>query len=260
MNKSDHYIISVCSGKNGTGKSIIAANLAYELSRNNRNTVLCDTNFMSPTLHILFGIKPYYGFQDLIVNNHIIDKITCSIGKYLKLIACNTAQSHYTPDKDFVKSLEMIITSIDSDCIIFDCNSGANNEVLECCKISDIILLVMTDEPSSVIDTYGLIKIIRTHYPSLKIYLVINNVIDMEDADDTANKLNQATALFLSSEYDSLGFIPYDRMVKSSIIQQKLLNETTSTSLAAIAINTIALAIDSFIQSNQTVESEVFLN
>lgn len=240
MVDSKPYIITFCSGKSGVGKSILAANIASKLAENRIHTLLCDAHHSSPTLHRLIGVEPLYFWEDLIDKHFPLHMITHEVAPHLTLLASNSSPTKIVTSDEFKASLNTIITNIDTECIIFDCNSGASSEIIDCCAISDVIFVVLTDEPSSVIDAYGLIKIIQTKVYQNHICLIINNVIDHEDADDTTKKLNMATTHFLSSEFESLGFIPYDRAVRSSIIQQQLLCSYSPDSGAALALHELS--------------------
>jgi flagellar biosynthesis protein FlhG len=255
MRDTKPYVITFCSGKSGVGKSIIAANTANELARNGTTTAICDLNLNSPTLHLFYGIEPLYKWQDCIDNPMLLDKIAYPLKDRLLLVAGSTSPSPALSPSDVRKSLERIISNIAAECIIFDCNSGAESEILECCRASDQVIMVLTDAPSSVIDTYGLLKIIQSYAQDCRISLLINNVIDSEDADDTSMKLNQATTHFLSAEYSTLGFIPYDRAVRSSILQQKLLRDSAPLSEATVAIEAIAKLLREAIETNSVILS-----
>ena len=237
------YIITFCSGKSGVGKSIIAANIASLLSDRGVEILLCDAHHTSPAVDKLFGIDPVYYWQDIVVNRIDLQRITVQQRPHLKLVAGSPSSELQLSTEQFKSSLQTIISEIKAECIIFDCNSGVSSEIIECCSISTIIFVVLTDEPGAVIDAYGLIKIIRARVPLSQIYLIINNVIDLEDADDTTTKLNRATTHFLDSEYTSMGFIPYDREVRSSIIHQHVLCDYSPMSPAAQALEAMASQI-----------------
>lgn len=253
MRDTKPYVITFCSGKSGVGKSIIAANLASEIAASGINTLICDANLHFPTLHLLFGVEPLFSWQDIIEHPQNIDKTAYRLQERLRLVAGSTSPSAPLSPSDFRRSLEMIITNIVAECIIFDCYSGAGSEILECCKVSDVVIIVLTDEPSSVIDAYGLIKIIQSHPTSCSIQLLVNNVIDREDAEDTSMKLNRATTHFLSAEYPTLGFIPYDRSVRASIMQQKLLGDVAPQSGATVAIAQIAMLLHYAVEDRSTI-------
>ena len=93
---------------------------------------------------------------------------------------------------------------------------------MQSCFIADTIIVMLTDEPTSMLDAYGLIKILIQSGLEDKIKILVNNVIDEEDAEEVYIKLDLVTQKFLNKRFDSLGFIIYDRIVRNSIMNQEL--------------------------------------
>lgn len=243
------YVVSFCSGKKSVGKSVVAANIGYMLASLGNKILMCDVDLLSPTLHLIYGEEPLMRINDIYTGNSSISATIHSVSQNLSLIAGNSGDNSEVDDKRFRKCLDEIIAYDDYESIIFDCSFGVNDNVIECIKLSDMIIILISDEPGSVIDGYGLIKTIQKIMPSKDIRIIVNNVIDKEDADETEQKLNRATAHFLSSEISSLGFVPYDRLVKSSIMRQELLTHFHPNSESAIELKKISKSISECIKS-----------
>jgi flagellar biosynthesis protein FlhG len=134
---------------------------------------------------------------------------------------------------------EDLINVSNFDLIIIDAPAGIGNDVLQSSTISDLVAVVVTDEPTSLLDGYGLVKLLSKRIDIKKLNLIINNVIDFEDAEEISMKMNLATDKFLSLKLDTLGYVPYDRKVRYSIIHQELFTESeidTEVSKAIIEI------------------------
>jgi flagellar biosynthesis protein FlhG len=95
---------------------------------------------------------------------------------------------------------------------------------------------MVTDEPTSLLDGYGLTKILIQYIDKNKLFLLVNNVIDYEDANDVTYKLNLASDKFLGVNLNYLGFVPYERLVRQSIVQQELFVNTIPESEVSNAI------------------------
>lgn len=219
------YVMTVSSGKGGVGKSIIAANLAYIFSRNSIKTLVWDFDLHFPNQHLIFGVEPPIRLNDVFAERVEINKAIAGIDDDLYLLAGlpGTGNSiEYDSDK-FLRLYAKLLSYSDFDLIIFDTPAGISESFLQCCNISDLVQIVVTDEPTSLMDAYGLIKILMQYVNTDKMKLIINNVIDSEDANDISTKLNLATGRFLKLKIDVLGYIPYGREVRQSIINQELL-------------------------------------
>jgi len=249
MNNTKPYVISFCSGKRSVGKSVVAANISYLLANSGIKILLLDTDIQFPTLHLIYGEEPMMRINDILTGNSTISTAIHPIMQNLSLIAGSTGELSKVNENQFRNCLQGIIAQNECESIIFDCSFGVNDDVIECIKLSDMVIILISDEPSSVIDGYGVIKTIQSIMPYKEIRIIINNVIDKEDADETEQKLNRATAHFLSSEISSLGFVPYDRIVKSSIMRQELLAHFYPNSDSTLELRKIANAISEHIKT-----------
>lgn len=154
-----------------------------------------------------------------------IPKLIEYINPYLGLIAgtLNSNNIELLQNFSLLDLIASVISQTDFDFIIIDTNAGITNPLIEAASVADKCAIIVTDEPTSIIDGYGLIKILKNYTDKRKINAIINNVIDSEDATEVINKLNMATTHFLGMAIDVLGVIYYDKAVKQSIIEQKIL-------------------------------------
>jgi flagellar biosynthesis protein FlhG len=145
-----------------------------------------------------------------------------------------------------------ILAYTDFDFILIDTPAGASAEVIECSRFADMVNIVITDEPTSLIDAYALVKILLEYIPLKKINLLVNNVIDLEDADEITTKLNLATEKFLGLKLDLMGFVPYDRAVRQSIIHQELFTNSNNACEVNESVEKIADKLSSIISVSET--------
>ena len=219
------FVITVCSGKGGVGKSFLASNISYCISLTNLSTLIWDADNNFPNQHLLLGVEPPVRLQEVLSGKFSIQNAIYPLSDYFCLLAGMPAtgvQELYDDSSILLLYNEIIKDSI-FDVIVFDSPAGASNNVLQTCELSDIICIVITDEPTSLLDAYALIKILLNKNEPSKIKILVNNVIDSDDADDISLKLNMATEKFLGFKLDVAGFVPYDRIVRQSIVKQELL-------------------------------------
>ncbi len=246
------YFITICSGKGGVGKSVLAANLAYALSGMGNRVLIWDADMHFPNQHLLNGVEPPVRLKDVYYERCSLNSAKFRLSDNLYLLADMPATGY---DEDFNPSsylnvYEQIVNSGDIDIVIIDTPAGDSFEVLQCCSFSDLIKVVITDEPTSLLDAYGLIKVLMQYIELEKIKILVNNVIDSEDAEDFSSKLNAATRNFLKVTFNVFGFVPYDRAVRQSILQQEPFAKCFPESEASAAIFDIAEKLAEFIKVN----------
>lgn len=219
------FAISICSGKGGVGKSFIASNLAYKLSQHGDKVLIIDADSQFPNQHIILGVEPPVRLSQVYAKKVKATDAVYKINNYLYLLADSPAQglAEFYDESMLIDVYKQILHDFDFDIIIIDTPAGATRRVIESCEIANLSGIVITDEPTSLLDAYGLIKILLNYIPVDKMKLIVNNVIDYEDADEMTTKLNSATRKFLGFNIGELGFVPYDRSVRLSIQKQELL-------------------------------------
>lgn len=236
------FVLTVCSGKGGVGKSVLAANLAQKLSEQSLKVLIWDADMQFPNQHILLGVEPPVRLVDVYLGNINVKTALFGIDKNLYILADMpaTGKSEKFHDPVILNTYNELLRDTDFDVLIIDTPAGNSYEILQCSNIADLVSIVITDEPTSLLDAYGLIKILLQYIELDKMTLLVNNVIDWEDADDISTKLNLATQNFLKVQFNVLGFVPYDRAVRQSILQQEPFTLSTPEAEVSKAVHKLA--------------------
>ena len=239
------YLLTITSGKGGVGKSVLAANIAYQLAANYEKTLIIDADLMFPNAHFMFGMEPDMRIDDWFYKRAGITETIIGINENLYILAGSIDNNTELQNNfSFIDLYHDILLETDFDFIVVDTGAGMNNCLLEAASISDKIGIVITDEPTSMIDSYGLIKILQDYTDNRKMNLILNNIIDNEDANEIIQKFNQITQHFLGFSIDALGTVLYSYDIKKTIIEQKLLSITKPNSPATLAIKQIAKVLE----------------
>jgi flagellar biosynthesis protein FlhG len=129
-----------------------------------------------------------------------------------------------------------------ADYILIDTGAGVSDQVLEFVMASPEILLVTTPEPSSLTDSYSLLKALYRNPNFVErgttIHVISNKVTTREEGRAVFDKLDSVVEQFLHGHLNYLGMIPQDAALERSVRQQKTvsLNEPNAVSSKAFEV------------------------
>ena len=108
--------------------------------------------------------------------------------------------------------------------IIVDTGAGISDSVLEFLVASGEVLLVTTPEPTSITDSYSLLKALYRHprYEEAytKVKMVANRVENVKEGQVLFDKLNAVVTRYLKTSMEYLGCVPQDPQVVQAVMQQ----------------------------------------
>lgn len=245
MSSKNTIFINFCSGKSGVGKSVLSSNFAYLLSEQGNKVLLLDGDSNQSMQNFIFGIKPKYGIKELLEEKIDLKNATYQINQNLSILTYNSLNSNNIKNN---KKIEILIDLIREanlyDFVIIDTSSELNEDLINSIKISDIVLLIINEDPISLIDSYALLKVIKLYQNPKNVKLLVNNIIDEDDANNLERKLNSVNNKFLNLKIKKIGYIPYDRQLRTSILNQNIYVKTNNDSELAVALKKIAIKIE----------------
>jgi flagellar biosynthesis protein FlhG len=245
-------IYAVISGKGGVGKSVICANLAAAFARSGKKTLVLDADLGLASLDIILGLEVKHTLQDLLHCKCSLQQAIVRAPGGFDLLPAGSGVKEGTILTPWIADrLEELLTSINSqyDTILFDAGAGIGDVVLHFARLAHEILLVVTPEPTSMMDAYATIKILAKLCGSRTIHLIVNQA-GPKEADITgtavAERLQQVASKFLGSKIqatmclDLVGSIPTDATFLRAASRQKLLVETAPEAPSVAAIDKVA--------------------
>ena len=131
-----------------------------------------------------------------------------------------------------------------ADYIIIDTGAGISDQVLEFVVASPDVLLVATPEPTSLTDSYSLLKVLYRNPDfdpnATSIHVVLNRVNSLEEGKAMYEKLNSVVSQFLHGDLDYLGMIPQDAALERAIRQQKTVSQLEPNAKSSKAFEVLA--------------------
>lgn len=240
-------VITITSGKGGVGKSNMAVNLAIQFQKAGKRVIIFDADFGLANVEVMFGAIPKYNLSDLIYKGkNIKDIITPGpmgigfISGGSGIIGLNNLY------REQIIRLIKCLGELNelADIVIIDTGAGVSDQVLEFVLASPEVLLVSTPEPSSLTDSYSLLKALYRN-PNFvsnqtQIHVVANKVTSKEEGENVFEKLNSVVNQFLQGNLSYLGMVPHDMVLERSVRQQKIVSLNAPRSNAARAFEVLA--------------------
>lgn len=159
-------VITVTSGKGGVGKSNTAINLAIQFRKMGQRVIILDADFGLANIEIMFGAVPKHNLCDLIYQGKNIKEIITWGPMEVGFISGGSGIAGMSNlSRDYLNYIVQNLVQLDemADTIIIDTGAGISDAVLEFLVASGEILLVTTPEPTSITDSYSLLKALNRH-------------------------------------------------------------------------------------------------
>lgn len=240
-------VITVTSGKGGVGKSNTSINLACQFKRLGQRVIIFDADFGLANIEIMFGTVPKYNLSDLIYQGKSIMDIITWGPMDIGFISGGSGISGLSNlSHDYLNYIVQHLSKLDAaaDIIIIDTGAGISDAVLDFLVASGEILVVATPEPTSITDSYSLLKALNQHprysREESKIKVVANKVSDEIEGESLYNKLNTVVNRYLHMPIAYLGAIPQDRHLEEAVMQQMPVSMQSPNSKSAIAFEKMA--------------------
>ena len=161
INERCARVITVTSGKGGVGKSSISINLAIQFAKQGKKVIIFDADFGLANIEVMLGAIPKFNLADMIFNGKEFKDIIVNGPMDIGFISGGSGINRLANmTKDQVMFLVYKLRELETlaDVTIVDTGAGISDSVLEFVMTSSEVILVTTPEPTSITDSYALLK------------------------------------------------------------------------------------------------------
>ncbi|MCR4761935.1 MAG: MinD/ParA family protein [Lachnospiraceae bacterium] len=239
-------VITVTSGKGGVGKSNVAINLAIQFRKLGQRVIILDADLGLANIEIMFGTVPKHNLADLIYQGKSIREIITWGPMEVGFISGGSGITRMSQlDREYLSYIIVNLAELDAiaDTVIIDTGAGISDSVMEFLVASGEIILVTTPEPTSITDSYSLLKALNQHArfsrENTDIRVVSNLVGSPNEGQILFNKLNAVVARYLKLPLTYLGEIPRDQALANAVMQQKPVSMANPTARSTRAFERI---------------------
>lgn len=199
--------IAVASGKGGTGKTTISANLAVALSKFGTEVIVLDADIAMANLELVMGLDgKSTTLNDVLAGNATIEQAIYEGPAGVKIIPAGISLDAFKKARP-EKLVEILSALHDmAEIILIDCPAGIGREALTAISTAKHLILVVNPEISSISDALKVIAIAKKF--DTNILGAIINRTTMEDSELSSKAIE--TIL----EVPILGVVPEDPNVR----------------------------------------------
>jgi flagellar biosynthesis protein FlhG len=240
-------VIAISGGKGGVGKSNISVNLGVALAELRRRVVLLDADLGLANIDVLLGIKATHTLADVLAGTHSLRDVLVTGPSGLKIVPASSGvqrMASLTPAEHAGLIHAFNELSDQVDILLIDTAAGISDTVVSFVRAANEVIVVVCDEPSSITDAYALIKLLNKEYDLQRFRVVANMTRSNQEGLQLFNKLNGVCERFLDVTLQYLGHVPFDENVRKAVQKQKALVEFAPGSKAAVALRSLAKAVD----------------
>ncbi len=251
-------VIAVTSGKGGVGKSSTSINIALQFQRLGKKVVILDADFGMANIEVMFGVIPKYNLSDLLFKEKNIKDIVCEGPEGVGFISGGSGIAKLVNlDNEQIRRLVNKMAELEdiADVIIIDTGAGIAPSVMEFLVASPEILLVTTPEPTSITDSYALLKALSMNpnfdKETTKIRMIANKVSSESEGRKVYEKLSVVVTKFLNVDLGFVGVVPHDRDITKAIMKQKPVSLMYPNAVASRHYQLIAEALNNHTDTTQ---------
>ncbi len=240
-------VVAVTGGKGGVGKTLTAVNLGAALAALGRSTMLLDADFGLANVDVLLGLKGRRNLEHVMTGQCALEDVIQTASSGLRVVpaasgSITMASLSRTQHAGIIAAFSEILEPL--DVLLVDTAAGVHDGVITFSEAAQRVVVLVCDEPASLTDAYGLIKVLSRRQPDCRFEIVANRVESPVHGRDLYEKLMRVCHRFLGLTPAYFGYVPEDDYVRQAIRGQTTVVEAFPSSPSARAFQRLAHVID----------------
>jgi flagellar biosynthesis protein FlhG len=236
--------VALMSGKGGVGKTNLTLNLGYALHMRQHSVLLMDCDLGLANLDVLLGITPEGNMQDVLLGAASMKSIIHPIapnGFDILPAASGVPELVEMTDDMRQTLLDRLTPELGGyDYVLMDTGAGISETVQTMAALAALRIVVITPEPTSLTDSYALIKVLLARHGVRDFLILVNQTESDKETQHAFSRLAMACRKFLQIEPTFLAAVRSDKTLLEAVRQQQALLAYKPTCRAAQDIQTVA--------------------
>lgn len=245
-------LVAIASGKGGVGKTFLAIAIAQSHARAGHRTLLLDGDLGLANIDVQLGLQPKGDLLSVVTGGM---EMAAAVSAFdgganrggFDVLAGRSGSGalRALPPREvhlLGESIKMVSARYDR--AIVDLGAGLDAAMLDIAAFCGRVLVVLTDEPTSLTDAYALIKVISQRPGAPAMAVAVNMATDEREAARTYGALERACQKFLGFAPPLAGFVRRDTRVRDAIRAQTPYLTRSPGGPAAEGIGRLASSLD----------------
>lgn len=245
-------VIAVSSGKGGVGKTTLCVNLGIAMSRQGKNVCLFDADTNLANINIMLRETPMYTLQHVLDGEHSISEIIVRSNGISLVPGASGVTDFNELDNIAQTRLLKALSALERqyDVILVDTSAGIHDNVLDFIQAAHQTIVVVTPEPTSLTDSFSLLRMLRKRKYRKRINVVVNSADSELGARKVFKRFSGAVAKYIGYQPAYLGYVGKDPIVSSAICSQVPVRVYRPESIASLCFDRLAKSLLSLIKQH----------
>lgn len=239
-------VFAIASGKGGVGKTCVAIGLAHALAQRGQRVLLLDGDLGLANVDVQLGLTPLHDLGAVLGGRVALEQAVLGHPGGFDILAGRSgsgALAGLSP-----AALEAVLALVRRaatlwDVVVVDLGAGLDPPQRRLAAAADTLLVLATDEPTSITDAYAVLKLHAMDAPDGDARIVVNQASDAGAGARTHATLTRATEAFLKRSVKLAGVVRRDAKMKDAIRHQTSLLTRHPSSPAAQDIEALAASL-----------------
>lgn len=231
-------LIAIASGKGGVGKTCIAIGLTHALAQAGHAVALVDGDVGLANVDVQLGLDPRHDLGDVLAGRCPLEAALIRHADGFDVLPGRSGAP--VLEGAALRGFHAMLRGLPCDLVVLDLGAGIGAAQRGLAAASDLLVVVATEEPTSLTDAYAVLKLHRRDAPQGQAGLLVNMAPQPMRVHAA---LDAACRGFLGQGLQFLGAIRRDAKVPAAIRAQVPLLTRYPNTPAAEDLRALAAAV-----------------